>query len=64
MSISSSVIKDAKRVGNDLVIEFQTGAKYSFAGAGSLEFDLKLASSAGTFFNSTIKNAYASTRLN
>lgn len=62
--MDSSVIQSASKSGTDLVIEFKSGRKYSYAGAASHLTALKTASSAGQYFNTNIKNAFSATSLN
>ena len=54
----SSLVKDYKAEGNDLVVEFVNGTSYTYEGAAQEEPKLAEASSKGQYFNTNIKGKY------
>lgn len=60
MRMSSSVISEAFRVGNDLIITFKnTGKKYRYEGAGEHLSALATAPSSGKYFLANVKGQYS-----
>jgi len=56
---ASSVVKSSSRFGNDLIIDFVSGARYRYLGAAKEFNALNEADSKGSYLNSSIKPAYA-----
>lgn len=55
MSKTSSVIKNAVAMGDDLVIEFTSGKVYSYEGMAPHVGSLLAADSRGTYFNANVR---------
>ena len=56
----SSMINDAAKEGDHLLVEFKGGKMYCFVGAGHLENELRSAPSAGRFFHARIRGRFTS----
>lgn len=63
MQKPSSVVKSAIADGSDLIVEFNNGQCYRYAGAANEMLFLDAAESKGAYLNTQIKSRYAATKF-